>query len=41
LNNSKRGIIHFFKLICKIEGFAINNEIISEEEAHLDKKNET
>jgi hypothetical protein len=36
------GIIHFSKLICKIAGFAINNETLSEEEAPLyRKKNET
>jgi hypothetical protein len=39
LNNSKRGIILFSMLLCKIAGFAANNETISEEETPLDRKN--
>jgi hypothetical protein len=39
LNNSKRGIICFSKLLCKILGFAVNNETISEEETPFDRKN--
>jgi hypothetical protein len=39
LNNSKRGIIRFSKLACKIVGFAVKNETISEEETPLDRKN--
>ncbi|CAJ2662053.1 unnamed protein product [Trifolium pratense] len=39
LNISKRGIIRFSKLQCKILGFAVNNETISEEEAPFDRKN--
>jgi hypothetical protein len=39
LNNSKRGIIRFSKLNCKILGYAVNNETISEEETPLDRKN--
>jgi len=39
LNNSKRGIIRLSKLLRKIEGFAVNNETISEEETSLDRKN--
>jgi hypothetical protein len=39
LNNSKRGINRFSKLLCKILGFAVNNETISEEETPLDRKN--